>query len=331
MSDVRIITVGEDEAEMRLDRWFKVHFSDIRHGELEKLLRTGQVRVAGGRVKANRRLEAGEVIRIPPLRAKAPMKNPLPKVSRAPSEEDLQLIRANTLFEDAAILVLNKPFGLAVQGGTKTARHLDAMLEALEKDGERPRLVHRLDRDTGGLLLLAKTRTAAVRLGAAFRDHNVEKTYWSLTAGVPRPREGVIDMPIAKRMVHERSGVQERIVPAQGDDAKPAITHFQTIDEAGPSVAFLALRPVTGRTHQLRVHCAAMGTPVVGDGKYGGQPAHIDGVSGKLHLFCRSMTFPHPTTRVSMTLTAPLTGHMKDSWTFFGFDKDALVDWPEFD
>ena len=308
---------------MRLDRWFRAHYPALGHGALEKLLRKGHIRVNGGRVKASRRLEAGETVRVPPLGEKAAA----PKAYVPPKPEDADFLKRITLYEDAAILALNKPFGLAVQGGAKTARHIDGMLAALEKNGERPRLVHRLDRDTGGLLLIAKTRAAAAALGAALQRRDVEKTYWALVAGVPHPRQGTIDLPIAKR----KESAGERVVPAEGEDAKKAITDFQMIDEASPAVAFLALRPRTGRTHQLRVHCAAIGTPIVGDGKYGGKAAHIDGVAPQLHLFCRSMSFAHPKTGKRLTLTAPLTGPMLDTWKFFGFDPEAACEWPDTD
>jgi len=323
MTGVQTKTVSTDEEGMRLDRWFKAHFPAVRHGELEKYLRKGQVRVAGGRVKANRRLEAGEEIRIPPLQdAPAPGK-------KTYSPKDAEAIRRLIIFEDDAFMAINKPFGLAVQGGTNTKQHLDGMLAALEKDGERPRLVHRLDKDTGGLMLIAKTRQAAQRLGDAFQGHDVSKTYWALTAGAPRPREGTIDMPIAKKMVRIGDGEEERVVPADGEGAKKAITDYQTLEEAGHGVAFLAMRPVTGRTHQLRVHAAAVGCPIIGDGKYGGAKSHLEGVSPKLHLFCRSMTFPHPKTGRTMTLTAPLIGHMLETWKFFSFDVNAKCEWPE--
>jgi 23S rRNA pseudouridine955/2504/2580 synthase len=226
------------------------------------------------------------------------------------------------------MIALNKPFGLAVQGGTKTTRHIDGMLKALEKDSERPRLVHRLDKDTGGLLLVAKTRIAAQRLGDAFKGHKVEKTYWALTAGAPRPRQGTISLPIAKRMTRNDHGETERVLPVEGEDAKKAITDYQIIEDAD-RVAFVAMRPVTGRTHQLRVHAAAIGYPILGDGKYGGASAFIEGVSPKLHLFCRSMIFPHPKTGRQITLSAPLTGHMSESWKFFSFDREAECAWPE--
>ena len=324
MSGVQTKTVSADEAGMRLDRWFKTHFPAVRHGELEKYLRKGQVRVDGGRAKSNRRLETGEEVRIPPLSDEQADVKPKP-VYRP---EDAEAVKRLIIFEDAEILALNKPFGLAVQGGVKTARHVDAMLGALEKNGERPRLVHRLDKDTGGLLLAAKTRKSAQALTEAFRRHEVDKTYWALTVGVPRPREGTISMALAKRMVRLKTGDEERMIPADGEDAKKAITDYQLIEEAG-RVSFVAMRPVTGRTHQLRVHAAAIGCPIVGDGKYGGAAAHVEGVAKKLHLFCRSMTFPHPATGRKMTLSAPLEGHMAQTWAFFSFDPKAACDWPE--
>ncbi|PQA85405.1 RluA family pseudouridine synthase [Hyphococcus luteus] len=321
MSGVQTKTVKADEEGMRLDRWFKAHFPQVRHGELEKFLRKGQVRVSGGRAKSNRRLEAGEEVRIPPLSDDAP-------APRKASPADAGAVRKLIVYEDDAIIALNKPFGLAVQGGSGMKQHLDGMLAALEKDGERPRLVHRLDKDTGGLMLVAKTRQAAQRLGDAFKSHDVDKTYWALVAGLPRPKEGTIDLPIAKKMMRIGEGEEERVVPADGEDAKKAITDYQTMEEAGP-VTFLAMRPVTGRTHQLRVHAAAIGCPIVGDGKYGGEKSRIEGVSPKLHLFCRSMTFPHPKTGRRMTLDAPLSGHMLETWKFFTFEKNVKVDWPE--
>lgn len=323
MSGVQTRTVKSDEEGMRLDRWFKAHFPQVRHGELEKLLRKGQVRVAGGRVKASRRLETGEEIRIPPL-----SDEPAPAPKRAPNPADAETLRRMIVFEDDAIIALNKPFGLAVQGGAGTKHHLDGMLAALEKNGERPRLVHRLDKDTGGLLLVAKTRQAAQRLGDAFKGHDVDKTYWALVVGVPRPKDATISMPIAKKMVRIGDGEEERVVPAEGEDAKKAITDYQLVEEAG-TVSFLAMRPITGRTHQLRVHAAALGCPIVGDGKYGGPASRIEGVSPKLHLFCRSMTFPHPKTGRRMTLKAPLEGHMLETWKFFSFDRNASVEWLE--
>lgn len=334
MSGVQKLTVTADEAGMRLDRWFNAHFPAIKHGQLEKYLRKGEVRVEGGRVKASRRLEEGEIVRIPPVGedgARTLSRSPASAaVSEAVSEEDARAIAEMTLHEDDDLLVLNKPFGVAVQGGKKTGRHIDAMLGALADGDQRPRLVHRLDKDTGGLLLVAKTRKAAQRLSEAFKGHDIDKTYWALVVGAPRPREGQIDMPIAKRMVRFPDGETERVVPADGEGAKRALTDFQIVEEAG-TVSFIAMRPITGRTHQLRVHAAAIGAPIVGDGKYGGEAARIEGLSPKLHLFCRSMTFRHPGSGKTMTFTAPLTGHMRETWRFFSFDQNAQTEWPEID
>lgn len=324
MSPVQTVTVAEKDDGLRLDRWFRTYYPGLKHGALEKLLRTGQIRVNGGRVKANRRVEAGEAIRVPPIDVEAEA----PKAEFRPRKEDADFIRKLTIFEDDAIIALNKPFGLAVQGGAKTTRHIDGMLAALEKDGERPRLVHRLDQDTGGLLILAKTRIAAAKLGKAFQGHDVVKTYWALCAGVPEIRQGTINLPIAKKMIRIGDRDQERMAPAEGEEAKKAITDYMVLDSAGPA-SFLALKPLTGRTHQLRVHCAAMGTPIVGDRKYGGPNATIEGAPEGLQLFCREMTFPHPDGGRLITLTAPLTGRMKETFELFGFDQEAEVSWPD--
>jgi len=324
MSGVQNITVTDDEAGMRVDRWFKSHFPAVSHGQLEKYLRKGEVRVSGGRVKSNRRLEAGENIRVPPLPDAPPRRQTNPRTD----EKARTAIAEMVIHEDDDILALNKPFGLAVQGGEKTARHIDGMLAAFAKDGARPKLVHRLDKDTGGLLLVAKSRKAAQALTQAFKTRDVEKTYWALVVGAPRPRQGEIEMPIAKRMVRIGGKGMERVVPAEGEGAKPAISRYQIVEDIG-RVAFLAMQPVTGRTHQLRVHAAAMGHPIVGDYKYGGEEARIEGVADKMHLFCCSMTFRHPRHGKIMTIEAPLTSAMKDTWAFFGFNDKARVEWPE--
>ncbi|MEM8771013.1 MAG: RluA family pseudouridine synthase [Pseudomonadota bacterium] len=324
MSRVQIRAVTADEDGMRLDRWFKNHFPGVGHGKLEKLLRKGEVRVDGGRSKASRRLGAGEEVRIPPLPDSA-----ITQKKRSPvSRDDEKILREIIIFEDDAMIAINKPFGLAVQGGTKTTKHIDAMLGAFGDGDNRPRLVHRLDKETGGLLLIAKTRIAAQRLTADFREHAVDKTYWALVTGIPRPREGTIDLPIGKQSILHGDGSFERILSGAGKVSKPAVTDFQTVEEAG-RLSFIAMRPLTGRTHQLRVHAAAIGCPIIGDQQYGGADARIDGIEKGLNLFCRSMTFRHPKTGKRLTLHAELTGHMKKTWSFFGFDREARVEWPE--
>lgn len=323
MRSVETLIVEGGEAGMRLDRWFKARFPGLGHGRLERLLRTGQIRVDGGRARANLRLDAGAAIRVPPLDQRAAVK---PEI-RSARQGDRDFLHQLIVYEDDALIAFNKPFGLAVQGGEKTSRHIDGMLGALEAKGGRPRLVHRLDRDTGGVLVVARTRADAAALASAFERQSVEKTYWALVVGAPRPREGVIDLALAKRSLGVESRDRERMVPI-AEGAKRAVTDYRVVDEAGRRAAFLALRPRTGRTHQLRAHCAAIGAPIVGDFKYGAAAARLDGVAEKLHLFCKTMTIPHPRTGAALVLSAPLGGHMKESWEFFGFDAGARVEWP---
>ncbi len=325
MKRVRTIEVAPADAEMRLDRWFKRHFPEVGHAHLQKWLRTGQVRVDGGRVKAGLRLASGQRIRVPPLpegpaRAKPVRRRPV-------SDADAAVLRAAVLHRDDRVLAINKPPGLAVQGGTKVKRHLDAMLDALRFGaGERPRLVHRLDKDTSGVLLLAGDAAAAAALARSFRSKAVRKVYWAMVVGVPRPASGRIDMALAK--VPGKTG--ERVAPA-GRSGKKAVTLYRVVAAAGKRAAWLALAPETGRTHQLRAHCAALGTPIVGDGKYGGTGAFLPGgdISRKLHLHARAVRLPHPAGGV-LEVTAPLPEHMRATWRYFGYDEDG-EDGPQFD
>ncbi|GEO37067.1 pseudouridine synthase [Skermanella aerolata] len=308
-----------EESEIRLDRWFKRHFPQVNHGWLEKLLRTGQIRVDGKRVKANVRLETGQTVRIPPLgdQEAVPASGgpPKPKVSRKDAAE----IQARVLYKDGDVLVIDKPAGLAVQGGTATPKHLDAMLDALmfEKD-ERPKLVHRLDKDTSGVLVLARTAFAATKLAAAFRGKDARKYYWAVTVGVPRPFQGKVDAALAK----EPTGRGERVA-VDDEDGKRAVSLYQVVEHANKKVAFVALWPLTGRTHQLRVHMEAIGTPILGDGKYGGPEAFLagTGLPNQLHLHARRLIMPHPRGG-RIDVTAPLPPHMVTTWTYFSFDKE---------
>ncbi|MEL7017451.1 MAG: RluA family pseudouridine synthase [Pseudomonadota bacterium] len=332
--------MAHDEDGMRLDRWFRTHYPVLRHGKLEQLLRKGQIRVDGGRAKAAFRLAEGQSIRVPPMPdvpAQAATSD-APAIDPKIAARDARAIDEMILHEDETLLVLNKPHGLAVQGGSGTARHVDGMVHlwaahrttTTGTQEPSPRLVHRLDRDTAGVLILAKTRAAATRLGQAFQNQTVEKTYWALTAGVPHPRFGTIKRPIAKRMVRTPDDtLLEKMVPAEGEEAKRAISDFQVVGEAGADIGFVALRPRTGRTHQLRVHCAVIGTPIIGDGKYGLGQSRIEGLSGKLHLHCRSMRFRHPRTGAWVQFSAPLSGHMRAAWQFFDFDDAAEPIWPD--
>jgi 23S rRNA pseudouridine955/2504/2580 synthase len=228
------------------------------------------------------------------------------------------MVQRAVLHIDDDVIVIDKPPGLAVQGGTNTERHLDALLDALRFGAEeRPRLVHRLDRDTSGVLVLARSAAAAAKLAAAFRDKTTRKIYWAAVVGEPKPRRGRIDQPLAK--LPGRGG--ERVAPDE-EEGKRAVTYYRTVSQAGGKITWLALQPITGRTHQLRAHCVALGTPILGDGKYGGAAAHPAGVPHprQLHLHARALALPHPRGG-TLVVTAPLPPHMKETWQFFGFDE----------
>ena len=306
MTGVTTVVVAPDEGGVRLDRWFARHFPGLGHGHLQKLLRTGQVRVDGGRVKANERLSPGQAIRVPPLPAATGADDRPARPAVDPKQADL--LRSRVLHRDAAVIAIDKPAGLAVQGGTGQASHVDAALDALRFDGtDRPRLVHRLDKDTSGVLLLARSASAAAKLTAAFRKGEVEKIYWAVVVGVPTPREGRLSAPVAK--VAGPGG--ERMM-AEADDGKPAVTDYRVLDSAGRHASLVELRPRTGRTHQLRVHCALLGTPILGDGKYGGAGAFIESMDlpRQLHLHARELTYPHPD-KGEGHVVAPLPEHFR--------------------
>ena len=314
MGGVQTIAVAAADGELRLDRWFKRHFPAVAHGRLEKLLRTGQIRVDGRRARAGDRVMPGQLIRVPPLGNAPASALAAPKAALKPG--DAAMLERAVLHLDDDVIVIDKPAGLAVQGGTNTERHLDAMLDALRFGAaERPRLVHRLDRDTSGVLVLARNAAVAAKLAASFRDKATRKIYWALVVGVPKPRQGRIDQALAK--LPGRAG--ERVAP--DDDGKRAVTYYRTVAHAGHQLAWLALEPVTGRTHQLRAHCLALGVPILGDGKYGGAAAHPPGIPNarNLHLHARALALPHPAGG-RLVVTAPLPPHMKETWSFFGFD-----------
>ncbi|MGQ9369714.1 RluA family pseudouridine synthase [Azospirillum sp. ST 5-10] len=317
-------TVTADEADVRLDRWFRRHFPDLTHGHLQRLLRTGQVRVDGKRAEANTRLAAGQSVRVPPLTvpgdAAARPRPAAPALGRG----EVEALQARVLYKDEDVIAIDKPAGLAVQGGTGTSKHLDAMLDALRFGAaERPRLVHRLDKDTSGVLLLARSAFAASRLTEMFRGRDVRKIYWAATVGVPKPFQGKIDLPLAK----EGSARGERVA-ADAEDGKRAVSLYSVVEHAGKNAAFVALWPLTGRTHQLRVHMAAIGTPILGDGKYGGAGAFLPGaeVAKKLHLHARRLILPHPRGGRTIDVTAPLCEHMAATWRYLGFSANLRED-----
>ncbi|MGI9382884.1 MAG: RluA family pseudouridine synthase [Methyloligellaceae bacterium] len=322
MSGVEVKEVDAAESGMRLDRWFGVHYPAVPHGRLQKLLRTGQVRVDGARAKAGMRLAAGQSIRVPPVGEAAA------RSARPPSDlskSDRAFIRGLVIGESADIIALNKPPGLPVQGGTRTERHLDGLLDGLTSGrGERPRLVHRLDKDTSGVLLLARSRQSAASLGRAIKDRAAHKVYWALVVGQPKPAQGEIDAPLVKKGAAGQERV--RLAGAGAPGAKKAMTRYQTIETAGRELTWVALEPVTGRTHQLRAHMAAIGHPIVGDGKYGGADAHPGGeIPRKLHLHARRMAVPEGRGRW-FDVTAPLPEHMRATWDILGLDPELDLD-----
>ena len=319
MVETRLIT--EDEADIRLDRWFRRHFPSVQQSAIQKACRLGQIRVDGKKVETGLRLVPGQSVRVPPMPAGPP---PKIELARGPDPLLRRELEQTLIYRDEHVFVLDKPHGLAVQGGPGIAKHVDGMLEGLrDEGGPRPKLVHRLDRDTSGVLILARTPGVAAKLAAAFRGRDVQKTYWALVAGRPVPVEGRIDLPLLKY-----AGARgERSVPATRDaeDAQRAVTDYLTVDNAGQKLAWMELSPVTGRTHQLRVHCVALGAPIVGDRKYhepdqnGAFSAVVDGLSEKLHLHARRLDIPHPAGG-RLVVEANLPPHMRESFKTLGFE-----------
>lgn len=327
MSGVQTVTVAPGEGDQRLDRWLKRRFPQITQGRIEKGCRKGEIRVDGGRAKPATRIEDGQSVRVPPLPETAPPKPDRPKVS----ETDAAMIRATVIYRDDHLIALNKPAGLPTQGGSGQSRHVDGLAEALRFGfEEKPRLVHRLDKDTSGVLLLARSRVGAKALTEAFRARETRKIYWAAVAGVPQPRMGTIRYGLVKAAGHGKGGEGEKMHCVHPDavdatpGAKRAVTDYAVLSALGQRVSWCALIPVTGRTHQLRAHMAEMGHPIVGDGKYGGSGqenlgdgwgAQLGGeISRKLHLHARSLTLTHPMTGATLHLTAPLPDHMARTW-----------------
>jgi 23S rRNA pseudouridine955/2504/2580 synthase len=319
MSGVQTVTVVADDDDIRLDRWFKRHFPALGHGRLEKMLRTGQVRVEGRRAKSGQRLEQGQAVRVPPVGDLEPVaKNPRAarEVKRGPDPELVEQLIASILYKDDEVIAIAKPPGLPVQGGTGTKKHVDGALDGLRFEmPKRPKLVHRLDKDTSGVLLLARTAKAAQWLTEAFRHRSARKTYWAVVVGQPRFSSGTIDLPISK--LPGKAGEKMVVDKEQG---QRAITDYVVVEQLGSRTAWVAMRPRTGRTHQLRVHMNALGTPVFGDGKYGGEQAFFEAgaLSRKLHLHARSIAIQRPNGSW-LEVEAALPEHMVRTWDFLGF------------
>lgn len=313
--EVQILYVSEDEHDIRLDRWFKRRWPHLTHIQVEKMARKGEIRVDGSRVKPQDRLTAGAAVRVPPIPEATPRQ---PGDLHQLTERDIAFAKSLVLYEDDMVIAINKPHGLAVQGGTKTTKHVDRLLSAWGEGMERPRLVHRLDRDTSGVLLLGKGPEAAKRLAGAFARRQAKKTYWAIVIGNPKPSAGQIDMALKKTGIND----YEMMRPAEPKDPKgePAETAFASISRAAHRATWMALRPFTGRTHQLRAHMAAIGHPILGDPKYGDEKSkELSGIL-KLQLHARRIELDHPRGG-KLIVEAPLSPEMKEGFNHFGFDE----------
>ncbi|WP_375450433.1 RluA family pseudouridine synthase [uncultured Devosia sp.] len=317
MSAVQQRLVSQEEDGMRLDRWFAHHFPQLGFGRLQKLIRNGEVKVDKAKVTTSTRLAPGQTVRIPPIDDPETVK---PVKVR---DEDADFLRDLILYEDDDIYVFNKPSGLAVQGGSGTYRHLDGMLKSLpNKKGEPPRLVHRLDRDTSGCLVVAKTHAAASHFGTVFRSRSARKIYWAVVAGNPHPLQGEISCFLAKQSGID-GGEQVVVVKNGTPGAQHSTSYYSTTDTASRRFAWVTLKPVTGRTHQLRVHMAQLGTPIIGDPRYfnienwQGAP----GLGEGLHLHARRIALPLRGNK-RLDISAPLPAHMRQSFDALGFDPD---------
>ena len=326
---VQNVAVTADESGMRVDRFLERRFPGLSFSHIQRVIRKGEVRVNSKRTQPKNRLVAGQTIRIPPLRLDAPK----PRTPGSEADEKTRaFLKSITLYEDGDVLVLNKPIGLAVQGGSGTTRHIDRMLDVLrDAHGQRPRLVHRIDKDTAGCLLVAKTRFAAAALAKTFRSRSARKVYWALVAGVPKVQQGRISTFLAKEEREDKSFMR---IARHGDKgASHAVTYYAVVEISGPLLAWVSLKPVTGRTHQLRAHMAHIGHPIVGDPKYFTRENWElpGGMQDKLHLLARRIVVPHPRGG-TIDVTAPLPPHMQQSWNLLGLDAkryDPIVEAPE--
>ncbi len=319
MSEVQYVPVQEKDNGIRLDRWFSRYYPALKNGQLQRLLRGKNIRVNGAKATADQRLETNDILRVPPMDI-----SPKKDLPRDLSKADIEFMRALVIHKDNDVIVLNKPSGLAVQGGSKTERHIDGMLDALrfEKD-EKPKLVHRLDKDTSGVLVIARSTEVAAKLTKAFASRTAQKIYWAVVAGKPKLLSGKIDAPLAK-LPNVKGGEQMKIDFEHGQRAQ---TLYRVIDSLARKASWLEMAPLTGRTHQLRVHCTALDTPIVGDVKYGGERAVSLGLQDekKMHLHARAIRLPHPK-KGMLEVVADLPPHMRASFDFLGFDEKASVD-----
>ena len=309
---VEFQTVSETEKDIRLDRWFKRHYPAVTHGMLEKWLRKKNVRIDGQKATTNTRLSAGQVIRIPPIEASTE-----PVKEKVLSKADSTFIQKMVLYKDKDIIVLNKPAGLAVQGGTKTTRHIDGMLEALKFElNEKPHLVHRLDKETSGILVIARTAQSAAVLSKLFKTKEVHKTYWALVAGLPKPEKGIIEAPLIQKRIDKNKDY--RTIDEEG---VPAVSLYQVQDHLSDKISWLQMSPLTGRTHQLRIHAAqALKTPILGDDRYGQKCSLEKDLPAKMFLHAKAISLPIGGKK-TLTVEAPLPEHFAIAFQRFGFSE----------
>ena len=315
---VQFQKVSASENDVRLDRWFKRHFPSVSHGMIEKLLRKKNIRVNGLKATSNQRLQAGDEIRIPPIQATSPA----PKATQTLSKADTQFIQNLVLYKDSEVIVLNKPAGLAVQGGTKTTRHVDGLLDGLKFDyDERPKLVHRLDKETSGVLMVARTVQAAAKYTKLFKTKDIQKIYWALVAGCPKIKEGKIDAPLMKK-----SGTSGEKMAVDFDEGDKAVSLYQVVDHLANKVSWMQMAPLTGRTHQLRVHCAdILKTPILGDDKYGKRNTLMQNIAHQMYLHARSITWKNEKGKIQ-TVSAPLPNYFQTAFREFGFNEKQPID-----
>ena len=344
MSGVQKIEVAAGDGDQRLDRWFRRAFPHIAQGRIEKLCRKGDIRVDGGRVKANTRVQEGQIVRIPPL-PDAHEITARAKTYDMINDADLKMMQDAVLYKDDDIIVINKPAGLPTQGGSKQTRHVDMLADALRFGyDQKPRLVHRLDKDTSGILLLARTRQVAAALTKSFRDRETRKVYWAAVGGCPSPKMGTVRYGLVQAGGHGPNGAGEKMIcvhpdeVAHTDGAKRSTTDYMVVSAAAKRCAWVALVPITGRKHQLRVHMAEFGHPIIGDGKYGGSGQENQGDgwgaglggenSKKMHLHARYISLPHPVTGKTLKIVAPMPEHMQRTWDTFAWDARDVADDP---
>ena len=320
MSNVRHLIVAKDDDGQRLDRWLKRHVPELPYTLAQKLMRQGQIRVDSKRAKAETRLKAGQDVRIPPIATAGDRQEQREKIS----DKDRAFIKSLVIYDDGDVIALNKPADLASQGGTKMKRHIDGLLDVLKnKEGVRPRLVHRLDKDTSGVLLLARSAQAARVLGDSFKGRDVKKIYWAIVAPTPAQPNGTI-----RASLYKAEGNRREKVVVDDEQGKRAKTDYTVLENVGDQAAFVAFWPRTGRMHQIRVHAQLIGCPIVGDAKYGGTTGKIGGMelAKRMHLHARRIILPHPMRKGVLDITAPLSPELVATWKGFGFNHNNKSD-----